>query len=111
MIPADLLRRLRNDLPMSATIAALGRQSPPSKMIEGYFRFICPSCGEMRATVNPRNNLSHCFTCAQNLNNIDLLITLGYDFRSAVAILERWLDEYLTQQGKNASPATPASHG
>ena len=62
---------------MPVTIAALGRDGPPSKMSEGYFRFLCPHCGEMRATVNPRNNLAHCFSCKKNLNNIDLLITLG----------------------------------
>jgi len=78
MIEPDLLRRLRNDLPMQATIAALGREGPPSKMSEGYFRFLCPHCGEMRATVNPRNNLAHCFYCNKNINNIDLLITLDY---------------------------------
>ena len=100
MISADLLRRLRNDLPMPVTIAALGRQGPPAKMSEGYFRFLCPRCGEMRATVNPRNNLAHCFTCKQNFNNIDLLITFGYDFRSAVAILEGWLSQYQAEQAK-----------
>ena len=36
MISADLLRRLRNDLPMSVTIAALGREGPPSKISGGY---------------------------------------------------------------------------
>ena len=106
MISADLLRRLRNDLPMPVTIAALGREGPPGKMSEGYFRFVCPRCGEMRATVNPRNNLAHCFGCNANLNNIDLLITLGYDFRSAVALLERWLNEYQAQQAKEQT-ATP----
>ena len=100
MIDADLLRRIRNDLPMPVTIAALGRDGPPSKMSEGYYRFLCPNCGEMQATVNPRNNLAHCFHCNKNLNNIDLLITLGYDFRSAVALLERWLNEYEAKQAK-----------
>jgi hypothetical protein len=109
MISADLLRRIRNDLPMPATIANLGRQGPPSKMSEGYFRFLCPRCGEMRATVNPRNNLAHCFCCQKNLNNIDLLITLGYDFRSAVALLERWLNEHQTQQAKKNHPAPPTA--
>jgi DNA primase len=106
MISADLLRRLRNDLPMSVTIAVLGRQGPPAKMSEGYFRFLCPRCGEMRATVNPRNNLAHCFCCQKNLNNIDLLITLGYDFQSAVAVLEGWLNQYQAQQA-NQQTATP----
>jgi hypothetical protein len=98
MISADLLRRLLNDLPMPVTIQALGRAGPPSKMSEGYFRFLCPQCGEMRATVNPRNNLAHCFTCKKNLNNIDLLISMDYDFLSAVALLERYLSEYQAQQ-------------
>ena len=100
MISADLLRRLRNDLPMSITIATLGREGPPSKMSEGYFRFLCPGCDEMLATVNPRNNLANCFSCKKNLNNIDLLLTVGYDFRGAVAVLERWLNQYQARQSK-----------
>ena len=100
MISAELLRRLRNDLPMPVTIAALGREGPPSKMSEGYFRFVCPHCGEQRATVNPRNNLAHCFCCKKNLNNIDLLVLLEYDFVSAVGLLERWLNEYQGRQPK-----------
>jgi hypothetical protein len=107
MIDADLLRRLRNDLPMPVTIAALGREAPPSKISEGYFRFLCPRCGEMRATVNPRNNLAHCFCCQKNLNNIDLLITLDYDFLSAVGLLERWLQQYQAQQARKKTPRTP----
>ncbi len=108
MFSAELLRRIRNDLPMPVTIALLGRDGPPSKMSEGYFRFLCPHCGEMRATVNPRNNLAHCFTCKKNLNNIDLLITLDYNFRAAVTLLERWLNQYQAQQTRKKAPA--ASH-
>jgi hypothetical protein len=108
MISAELLRRLRNDLPMPVTIATLGRQGPPAKRSEGYFRFLCPGCGEMLATVNPRNNLAHCFCCRKNFNNIDLLLTLGYDFRSAVAVLERWLRQFQAQQAKQKTPPTPA---
>jgi hypothetical protein len=106
MISAALLRRLRNDLPMRFTITTLGRQGPPSKMSEGYFRFLCPHCGEMLATVNPRTNLAHCFCCQNNLNNIDLLLTLGYDFRRAVAILENWLEQY-EAQGRTKPATTP----
>jgi DNA primase len=104
MITKDLLRRLRNDLPMPVTIAALGRAGPPSKMSEGYFRFLCPHCSEMRATVNPRTNLAHCFCCQKNINNIDLLMSLDQDFRSAVALLERWLKQYQVQQGRKQTP-------
>jgi hypothetical protein len=70
-------------------------------MSEGHFRFICPHCGEMRATVNPRNNLAHCFCCQKNLNNIDLLITAGYDFLDAVALLQRWLTQYEAQKKRH----------
>ena len=79
----------------------LGFNGAPAKMSEGYFRFLCPRCGEMCATVNPRNNLAHCFCCKKNLNNIDLLITLDYDFRSAVALLQRWLNDYEAGQVKS----------
>jgi hypothetical protein len=104
MIDAELLRRLRNDLPMPLTIAALGRAAPPSKISEGYFRFLCPRCGEMRATVNPRNNLAHCFWCRKNCNNIDLLLSLDYDFVSAVGLLQRWLNQYQSQQSRKNTP-------
>ncbi|MFO0815301.1 MAG: hypothetical protein U0796_18965 [Gemmatales bacterium] len=56
------------------TIAALGTDGPLAKRSEGRFRFLCPHCREMLATVNTRNNLVHCFGCAKYLNNIDLLI-------------------------------------
>ena len=104
MLSTDLLRRIRNDLPMRYTIAALGRDGPPSKVSEGYFRFLCPHCAEMLATVNPRNNLAHCFGCSKNLNNIDLLLTLGYDFRTAITILERWLNQHQARLPKPNPP-------
>jgi len=108
MISKELLRRIRNDLPMPVAIAALGREGPPSKMSEGYFRFLCPGCGEMRATVNPKNNLAHCFSCKKNLNNIDLLIALDYDFRSAVTVLERWLEQHQAQAKKKPAATSPS---
>lgn len=105
MFPADLLRRIRNDLPMAVTIAALGRDGPPSKIRDGRFVFLCPWCGEMLVAVNPRNNLAHCFGCQKNFNNIDLLLACDYDFRSAIAMLERWLNQHLTQRSKNKTTA------
>jgi hypothetical protein len=54
MITAELLRRLRNDLPMPVTIAALGREGPPGKVSEGYFRFLCPrDAGHGQPTQQP----------------------------------------------------------
>ncbi len=62
--------------------------------IEGFLRFECPHCHQLRATVNPKNNLAHCFCCQKNINNIDLMIAIGYDFKQAVHILEKWLQRY-----------------
>ena len=84
---------------MKLTIVRLGRHGPPSKQSDGYFRFLCPNCQELRATVNPRNNLAHCFSCGENFNNIDLLMTQGYDFVPAVEILEQWLRQYQKDRG------------
>jgi DNA primase len=106
MITKDLLRRIRNDLPMPVTIAALGPDGPPAKRSDGHYRFLCPHCGEMQATVNPRNNLAHCFYCQKNLNNIDLLLTVGYDFATAVAVLERLLKRYEARLPKNDSTSS-----
>ena len=38
MITDELLRSIRNDLPMKVTILQLGKQGPPSKEFAGYFR-------------------------------------------------------------------------
>jgi DNA primase len=103
MTHPDRLLRIRNDLPMSVTIAGLGCDGPRWKRSEGRFRFECPHCGEMQAIVNPRNNLAHCFHCHANLNNIDLLMTLGYDFLEAVAILERWLERHQSRLPKTTT--------
>jgi len=111
MAAAELLRRIRNDLPMAVTIAALGREGPPSKLRDGRFCFLCPRCSEMLAHVNPRNNLAHCFHCNANFNNIDLMLTRGYDFPSAVTLLERLLKQCDNGQPRNRTftrPTPPA---
>ncbi len=99
MITKDLLRSMRNDLPMKLTIARLGRHGPIAKQSDGYFGFQCPGCGELRATVNPRNNLAHCFCCGRNFNNIDLLMIQGYDFIPAIKILQNRLRQYQEDRG------------
>ena len=100
MITKELLRAIRNDLPMRLTIVRLGRFGPIAKQSDGYFRFQCPRCSELRATVNPENNLAHCFSCKKNFNNIDLMMTLGHEFVVAVGILENWLDQHLRDLGR-----------
>jgi len=106
IITRDLLRAIRNDLPMKLTIVRLREHGPITKQVDGYFRFQCPSCGELRATVNPKNNLAHCFSCGKNYNNIDLMLVQGYDFLPAVQILAGWLQQYRS----DLPQGSPASH-
>jgi len=103
MAAAELLRRLRNDLPMAFVIAALGRDGPSSKIRDGRFCFLCPRCNEMLVYVNPRNNLAHCFHCNMNLNTIDLMRWMGFDFTFAVETLARWLDEHERRRRKSTA--------
>ena len=100
MITKDLLRAIRNDLPMRFTIVQLGRFGPIAKQSDGYFRFQCPNCSELRATVNPKNNLAHCFSCKKNFNNIDLMMIQGHEFKPALDILKNWIEEYLRDLGR-----------
>ena len=94
MITKELLRAIRNDLRKKIAIARLGQHGSISKYSDGYNRFQCPYCGELRSIVNPSNNLAQCFSCGKNFNNIDLLMIQGHDFLPAVSILEKWLEEY-----------------
>ena len=113
MITRDLLRSIRNDLPMAFTIRQLGNMAPYSKSAEGRFRFQCPHCGEILAAVNPRNNLAHCFGCNKNINNIDLLIKMGYGFVEAVSLLQKWLLLYNTEKTRHkifSHPANPVEN-
>ena len=66
-----LLRSLRNDIPIDQVIREL---SIPSKLSEGYTRFLCPYCGEFNTATKPATNLGRCFRCQRNFNPIDLVI-------------------------------------
>ncbi len=46
----------------------------PSKISEGFFRFLCPLCNEFQAAVNPQTNLGRCFRCEKNFNTIDMVM-------------------------------------
>jgi hypothetical protein len=109
MITKELLWAIRNELPMKLTIGRLGNFGPIAKQSDGYFRFQCPNCKELRATVNPSNNLAHCFTCEKNYNNIDLMMIQGYDFLPAFGILEKWLLQYRRDIGSRTHSEQTAS--
>ena len=90
-----LLWELRTSLPMFHVLQELeDKLHIPFKESEGFIRFLCPFCNEMQATINPKNNLSHCFVCKRNLNNIDLMILSGYTFFESVKILNLLWNEF-----------------
>ena len=81
----NLLRRLRNEIPIDALIRHLGW---PHKYRDGRFVFVCPRCGESESAIKPETNLGRCFRCETNFNPIDFTIAVReYDFVQAVEFL------------------------
>lgn len=81
-----LLRKLRNDIPIDLLISDILNQ--PNKISEGYFRFLCPICGEFTTATNPITNLARCFSCEKNFNPIDMVMSVKkYSFTQAANYL------------------------
>ena len=81
------LYTLRNDIPIDALIEKA--LCIPSRIAEGYFRFLCPLCKQFNTAVNPETNLARCFRCEENFNTIDLvIITRKLDFVESVRFLK-----------------------
>ncbi|MCP4265957.1 MAG: hypothetical protein GY777_10345 [Candidatus Brocadiaceae bacterium] len=72
-ISEELLRKLRNDIPIEILIAQILKI--PSKYSEGYFRFLCPICNEFNTATKKQTNLARCFRCNKNFNPIDLVMS------------------------------------
>lgn len=88
-LPADLLRRLRNDLELPTVVEHLGI---PTKRRGNRLAFRCPDCSTFQAAVNPYVNLGRCFNCQRNFNPIDLvMVERAYSFLEAVDFLQRLL--------------------
>jgi len=66
------LFELRNHIPIDTLIER--RLMLPSKVTEGFFRFLCPVCQEFQTAINPKTNLARCFRCERNFNTIDLVM-------------------------------------
>jgi hypothetical protein len=71
---AEELRDLRNLIPINTVIKEL--LSVPSKISEGYFRFLCPLCNEFQTSTNPSTNLARCYHCEKNFNPIDMVMAV-----------------------------------
>jgi len=83
---AELLRRLRNEIPIDWLIAFLRW---PHKRREGRIVFVCPVCQESESDVNPKTNLARCFRCERNFNPIEFtMATQVEDFIQAVEFLK-----------------------
>lgn len=66
------LHELRNAIPIDWLIEKL--LLIPSKFSEGFFRFLCPLCGEFRTATHVKTNLARCFRCEKNFNTIDMVM-------------------------------------
>jgi len=91
-ITRNKLYQLRNLIPVDMLIK--DHLYLPCKMSEGYFRFLCPVCNEFQTAVNPKTNLSRCFSYEKNFNTIDLLmIVKGLGFVESVRYLQKLLPD------------------
>ncbi len=81
----ELLRRLRNEIPIDWLIRHLDW---PHKRRGGRFVFVCPRCGESETAIKRETNLGRCFRCEANFNPIDFTIAVrDYDFVQGVEYL------------------------
>ena len=85
------LFELRNSIPINAVIKDLLRME--SKIIDGYFRFLCPVCNEFQTATKMSTNLARCFSCRKNFNAIDLvMIVKNIGFVDSVSFLKDVLE-------------------
>ena len=82
---AELLRRLRNEIPIDWLITHLDW---PCKQRQGRFVFLCPDCNETDSAIKRETNLGRCFHCQRNFNPIDFtMITQQREFTDTVEFL------------------------
>ena len=103
---AQLLRTLRNDIDIRPLIEDV--LDWPSKLSEGYFRFLCPLCSEFNCAVNPDTNLGRCFRCQQNFNPIDFVMVVDQcTFVEAVEFLKRHINHPSIQPSALSTSQAP----
>lgn len=88
----ELLRKLRNDIPITNLIADILEM--PNKISEGQFRFLCPICNEFQTATNAKTNLCRCFKCETNFNPIEIVMAekrMGFvDSVEFLKSLKKW---------------------
>lgn len=91
MISRRRMHSLRNDVSIDRVFEDLG---VPTKIRDGFLRFLCPVCQEFNTATNPRTNLGRCFRCRRNFNPIDLVIVIEKTtFLDAVAYVSELLEK------------------
>jgi len=102
------LYTLRNDIPIDALIEKA--LCIPSRIAEGYFRFLCPLCKEFSTAVDPETNLARCFRCEENFNTIDLVMIIReLDFVESVRFLQDYHKSVSVSQSDDYRAATTGS--
>jgi hypothetical protein len=88
----NLLRRLRNQIPIDAVIVDL--LNLEVKNDHNILRFRCPLCYNFHTATNHETNLARCFDCQKNFNPIDMVMTVGKcGFLDAVEILKHRINQ------------------
>ena len=89
---ANLLRRLRNQIPIDEVITDL--LNLKVRNVNAILRFRCPLCDNFHTATNHETNLARCFDCQKNFNPIDLVMTVGKcSFVDAVQLLKNSIDQ------------------
>jgi len=89
---SNLLRRLRNEVPIDWVIISLLRMEV--KNPHGILRFRCPLCFNFHTATKDETNLARCFDCKTNFNPIDMVMTVEEcSFIEAVQFLEDKIDQ------------------
>jgi hypothetical protein len=85
--PANLLRTLRNQVPINTVIIDMLRLELGRS--DTLLRFRCPVCNNFHTATNPKTNLARCFDCQKNFNPIDLIMAVSQcSFVDAVELLK-----------------------
>ena len=86
------LFRLRNSIDITMLITETLRI--PSKIREGYLRFLCPICSHSDTATKRKTNLARCFRCGKNFNTIEIVMaTKRLNFIQSVKYLQGLLAE------------------
>lgn len=99
------LRAIRNEIPVKQVIETLcGLEC---KEVEGYTRFVCPVCHEMRTSLHPKENLGRCFRCERNFNAIEFVMYgCKLSFVSSVKLLLAQLGNAQAARGSSTAASS-----